>query len=106
MNCQEFARILDERDISSLGDADRQRAHSHLTACADCRGDWEAQEKLAAPVPALPVDLAQRCRELVASTARRRAPHAHSRLILLGTMLTVAAASALLGGRLWNSEVP
>ncbi len=113
MNCQDISSVLDERDITSLGDAERDDVASHLHECGDCASEWAVQQRLAAAaIPPMPVALTKQCRMLVAAQrnsgadtqgGRRRS----SRLFLIGTLAAMAAAAALLGMAWKNSgEAP
>lgn len=108
MNCQDIMRILDDRDIGALGEAERREVAAHLAACPDCARDWEIHQRLsAAAIPPMPAEFAAQCRALVAA---RPAPasgrRASSRLILIGTLAAVAAAAAMLAVRLTGPRQP
>jgi hypothetical protein len=99
MNCQDVARILDDEDIARLSDDEQHALKLHLAFCPDCARDWELHAQMSATrIPAMSQELRDSCRALVVSgdTAAKR-PRTGNRFILVGTVLVVAAAAAMLG---------
>lgn len=112
MNCQDISGILDDRDMTSLSDAERHDVGAHLHECGDCASGWAVQRHLAAaPIPPMPATLTKQCRTLVAARSRpgadTQARRRTSRLFLVGGLAAMAAAAALLGTAWRNSgEAP
>jgi hypothetical protein len=101
MNCQGISSILDDRDIATLDDAERSKVQAHLHACADCAGDWDVQRRLAAEtIPPMPATLAAQCRVAVAASEKFPAGtlggRRTSRVVLIGSLVALAAAAAWL----------
>ncbi len=106
MNCQDITKILDERDISRLPDVERAVVEAHLSSCPACAAEWRVQQRLATGfAPPAPAGLTDRARALVAagSGAAVHAQRARSRVILISTIVAVAAAAAWLG---WQLRTP
>lgn len=103
MNCQDFALVLDDQGFDALDAESRSTALAHLESCGDCRRDRELQARLVArSVPPMPKNLVADCRALVASHPQAdRGQRARSRFILIGTLVVVAAAAAMLVAYLW-----
>lgn len=95
MNCQDIARILDERDVDDLLAREQSDVQAHLATCRDCARDWQIQAQLAdARIPAVPPELralySPRVEGVVGLAARRR-----SRFIIVGSLAAAAAAAML-----------
>ncbi len=108
MNCQDVSLALDDRDIGALTEAQRREFDAHLASCPDCAHDWDIHRRMVATqAPPMPAALVAQVRVLVAarsgSSSGRRAPH---RLLLLGTVLLVGAAAAMLAMRLTGTPTP
>jgi hypothetical protein len=105
MNCQDISRIVDTGSIGNLGEAARDAAEAHARSCRDCAAIWGVQSRLAAVrVPGTPPQIAAGLRVLAAlpdRTAHGRFPR---RLVLIGSLVAVAAAAALLTVR--TADVP
>ena len=93
MNCQDIARILNERDVGQLTAVERARAEAHLAGCAECAGDWEVHERIgAAEIPAMPRwlrDWHPGRRASEASTSSRR------RVVVVPLLLLAGATAAM-----------
>lgn len=103
MNCQRVTRILDERDISRLSVAERDDVKAHLSVCPLCAAEWRGQLGLAAfVVPPLPAGFQEQIRVRLAGGVVGNTRRARNRVILVGTIVAIAAAAAWLGVRLTN----
>lgn len=94
MNCQDIARILDERDIDGLSAGEWSRVQTYLDSCQDCARDWQVHARLRDQlVPAVPAELRASFASVTGSGApdvRRR-----GRFIAIGALAAVAAAAAM-----------
>jgi hypothetical protein len=106
MNCQDVARLLDEKEVDGLLAAGHSELQAHLATCADCAREWRIFIQLAGEdVPAVPAEM----RALYAAQpgldadarARRR-----SRFVVIGTLFAVAAAAAMLVVQVTESVTP
>lgn len=98
MNCQDISLALDDRDIGALNEAQRREFDAHLASCPDCAQDWRIHQRMmATPTPPMPAGLVAQVRTLAAARhGFRNGRRAPNRLVLLGTVLMVAAAAAVL----------
>lgn len=106
MNCQEIARVLDSRDVNGLSAVERDACDAHAMSCPRCAPTWVVYTRLAAiPVPPMSPEFVARC-EALAMTPGRVTPlrRASSRGVLIGTILVVAAAAAMLSMRLMDGQ--
>lgn len=97
MNCQDIERILDD-GLPGEVDADRRAAaEAHMAGCADCAAEWRVHQGLvgAAPPP-MPAGVRAEARQLVAASQSGLKQRAPGRLVLLGAVMAVAAAAAVL----------
>jgi hypothetical protein len=107
MNCQHISRTLDSRDVNALSATERSDCEAHAAVCPHCAPTWVVYTRLAAiPVPAMSADFVARCEKLVAAQGRvtnfRRRP---GRVVLLGSILVLAAAAAMFSMHLLNRHV-
>jgi antitoxin (DNA-binding transcriptional repressor) of toxin-antitoxin stability system len=99
MNCQDIARILDEQEVDGLLTDERSAAQVHLASCAECARDWQIHAQLSgARIPEVPAELrALYQREVgIGAPGTRRS----GRLVVIGALVAVAAAAAMLGVQL------
>jgi hypothetical protein len=102
MNCQNIAMILDDANMGLLPEEAQHHVQQHLSECSECAFDHAVSVRLsAAVVPDMPADFASRCRAMVAArqSAGVRA-RARTRFVVIGTMVVVAAAAAMLAVKL------
>jgi hypothetical protein len=96
MNCHDIARILDERDVDGLLSREQSDVRAHLVTCRDCARDWQIHAQLAdARIPAVPTELRALYSPQVGGVANLAARQ-RSRFVVLGTVVAVAAAAAML----------
>lgn len=98
MNCQDMARILDDRDIGSLAASEQRDVRAHLETCPDCARDWRIHAELSAEaIPPVPAEL--RAHFAALGEGGRHQGARRGRLIVVGGLLAVAAAAAMLAVR-------
>jgi len=96
MNCQDIARLLDEKQVDELLADEQSSARVHLATCRDCARDWQIHAQLSNTViPAVPAGLRARFPTQVASGSSPRT-HWRSRLVVIGAMVAVATAATML----------
>lgn len=98
MNCQEVIAILDDANMGRLDAAQRRQAEAHVAVCADCARAWHAHASLATlPDKALTTEFANRCRAaVVASGARATRTRFGGRMVIVGSLVALAAAALVL----------
>jgi hypothetical protein len=95
MNCQDLSRILESCDVRALSMEERSACEAHAASCPDCGPEWIVYTRLAAIAsPPMPRQLAARCE--AAAVQSRNGVRPSGRTILLGTILVVAVAAAML----------
>jgi HEAT repeat protein len=99
MNCNDVQKILNGA-TSSTDASEHARVRTHLTACAECKEEWDAQQLLAAlpvaPASSRLVDLARDALELPPAPARQAGRRVST--IVVGTLLVAAAAASVIIG--------
>jgi len=102
MNCQDISRALDAGDVNALSTAEQRACEAHAASCPHCGPDWIVFTRLAAlPVPPMPQRLGTVCEAAAAARLRNiSVPRRSSRTVLLGAILMVGAAAAVLVTRL------
>ena len=106
MNCQDIARMLDEREVDGLSATEQADVQAHLVICRDCARDWRIHARLsAAAIPAVPAELRAQYAPQVGGGAGPGARR-HSRLIVVGAVVAVAAAAAMLVLRMNGPVAP
>lgn len=72
MNCRDLDRLAETRSFSSLTEAERCDGEAHASTCHHCAPLWVAYARVAAArVPAMPLELAARCRTLATAHAQK-----------------------------------
>lgn len=96
MNCRDIARLLDDEDVRALPAAVHSDVQAHLATCRECARDWQIHAQLAEmPIPALPAGLRA---QFMARAAQRPVIGAHrrNRFLVIGAVVAMAAAAAVL----------
>lgn len=107
MNCQDISHALDDRDIGALSAAQRREFDAHLAACPDCAQDWELHQRMmAVATPEMPAALPAQVRLMVAARHVSGGRRGSNRFVLLGVVLAVAAAAAMLAVSLTRAPSP
>jgi hypothetical protein len=102
MNCEDISRILDSRDVNTMPAAERRAGEAHAATCPHCGPEWIVFTRLAAiPAARIPQQLRVRCEALAEARLGGQCPP--GRTILLGTILVVAAAAAMLVAHLTSA---
>lgn len=106
MNCQDIARILDERGVDHLLSGHQDDVQAHLATCRDCTRDWQIHAELSkAAIPAVPAELRAHFAAPLAGGlnpgVRRR-----SRFVVIGAVVAVAAAAGMLALQMNRSPAP
>lgn len=97
MNCQDISQLVDTCRSSGRDKAELRAAEAHVRTCRSCAAVWGAHWRLAeVTVPPMPAELRQRCRELVRLPVQAQGAGRSRRLVLIGGLLAVAAAAAIL----------
>jgi hypothetical protein len=107
MNCQDISRIADSGRINALDDKERRAADEHVLACRSCAAVWGVQARLAMlPVPSMPAELRLRCRASAMLPAQTRTARGTRRLVLIGSVLGLAAAAGILLMSMQGTDAP
>lgn len=107
MNCQDISRIADMGNFSHLAEPQRRAAEAHALICRHCAPVWAAHARLAElRIPAIPGELSARCRTLAAVPVQARGRSAWRRLTVVGGVVVLAAAAAMLAIHFGEGRAP
>jgi hypothetical protein len=107
MNCQDISRIADTGSFSHLPEAQRRTAEAHALTCRHCAPVWAAHVRLAElRIPAMPGELPARFRTLAAVPVQARGRAGLRRLTVVGGVVVLAAAAAMLAFHFRDGRAP
>ena len=104
MSCMNVRRVLNDAGHRNLSASEQRVLDLHLTACAECREAWHAQDWLnAVPVPETPATLLSDLRAVLREASQEPScasrPRVRTqRVVTFGCVLLAGAAAAMLGG--------
>jgi hypothetical protein len=107
MNCQDIGRIADSGRFSALSESERGAAEAHARTCPHCAPVWAVHARLAEMrMPPMPAELASRVRTLAAIPTGARGGSRGRRLTVIGSIVALAAAAAMIAAYLQKDVSP
>jgi hypothetical protein len=100
VNCEDIELILDNDDMAVLDGKVRQAVGHHLANCPGCARIWNPLADFAKlSTRPVPPGFADQCAALVVAKSQRDAQRVRSRLVLITSIVAMAAAAAWLEGQ-------